>query len=158
MRRKDRQITDVNSILMIVSKAKILHLGLFDDGYPYIVPLHYGYEYSDGCLVFFLHCAKEGHKLDLIKENPNVCIELECDIELISGDDIPCKYGSTYSSVIGQGRAELVSDEKEKVRGLELLMKNQTGQDFEIDGNMASAVEVIKIVVPHFSAKARQMN
>ena len=157
MRRKDRQITDVNSILMIVSKAKILHLGLFDDGYPYIVPLHYGYEYSDGCLVFFLHCAKEGHKLDLIKENPNVCIELECDIELISGDYIPCKYGSTYSSVIGQGRAELVSDEKEKVRGLELLMKNQTGQDFEIDGNMASAVEVIKIVVPHFSAKARQM-
>ena len=157
MRRKDREITDTDSILMIVSKSKILHLGLFDDGYPYVVPMHYGYEYSDGCLVFFLHSAKEGHKLYLIKENPNVCVELECDIELISGDEIPCKYGSSFSSVIGRGRAELVSDEKEKVRGLELLMKNQTGRDFEINGDMASSVEVIKIVVGEFSAKARQL-
>ena len=30
MRRKDREVTDIDSILRIVSEAKILHLGLFD--------------------------------------------------------------------------------------------------------------------------------
>ena len=37
-----------------------------------------------------MHCAKEGHKLDLIRSNPNVCIEVESDVELISGGDVAC--------------------------------------------------------------------
>ena len=156
MRRSDREVTDINSILEIVGRAKILHLGLFDKGFPYIVPMHFGYEFSEGRFVFFLHSAKEGHKLDLIKDNPNVCIELECDVSDISGGEIPCKYGSTYASVIGQGRAEIVREEQEKIKGLKLLMENQTGRRFEIDGNMAATVEVIKVVLSDFTAKARQ--
>lgn len=106
MRRVDREVRDINEILKIVDKAKILHLGLFDIEYPYVVPLHYGYEYKDGILIFYMHAAKEGHKLDLIRRNRNVCIELECDVEEIPGGDIPCKYGSTFASVIGRGYAE----------------------------------------------------
>lgn len=156
MKRKDREVTDIEMILGFVSRAKFLHLGLFDGKYPYVVPLHYGYEYAEGVLVFFMHCAKEGHKLDLIRENSNVCIELECDVSDISGGEIPCKYGSTYASVIGQGRAEIVREEQEKIKGLKLLMENQTGRRFEIDGNMAATVEVIKVVLSDFTAKARQ--
>ena len=156
MRRKDREITEINNILDIVSKTKILRLGLFDEGFPYVVPMHFGYELSDGKLVFFMHSAKEGHKLDLIEKNPNVCIEMECDVKLISGGEVPCKYGSEYASVIGRGHAKLVEDEEEKIKGLKLLMKNQTGRCFEIDGNMAESVEVIKVVISDLSAKARR--
>ncbi len=179
MRRADREVKDINEILRIVDKAKVLHLGLFDDDYPYIVPMHYGYEYKGGNLIFYMHgakeghkldliiimlsCngkifrAKEGHKLDLIRNNPNVCIELECDIELVSGDDIPCKYGSTFASVIGRGYAEILKDIKEKIVGLKLLMMNQTGREFEIDEKMANTVEVIKVTVHSFTAKSRTM-
>lgn len=156
MRRSDREVTDINSILEIVGRAKILHLGLFDKGFPYIVPMHFGYEFSEGRFGFFLHSAKEGHKLDLIKDNPNVCIELECDVNLISGGEVPCKYGSEYASVIGRGYATLVEDEEEKTKGLKLLMKNQTGRCFEIDSKMAESVEVIKVVISDLSAKARR--
>lgn len=155
MRRKDREVTETNSILKIVSKAKILHLGLFDGRFPYVVPLHFGYEFSSGQFVFYMHSAKEGHKLDLLKDNPNVCIEMECDVQPISGGDVPCKYGSEYASVIGRGCAELIEDESEKIKGLQLLMENQTGRSFEIDGKMASTVEVIKVVVSELTAKAR---
>ena len=72
MRRKDREVTNIIEILQIIEKAKVLHLALFDADYPYIVPLHYGYEYKEGILIFYMHCAKEGHKLDLIRSNPNV--------------------------------------------------------------------------------------
>jgi len=154
MRRVDREVRDINEILKIVDKAKILHLGLFDIEYPYVVPLHYGYEYKDGILIFYMHAAKEGHKLDLIRRNRNVCIELECDVEEIPGGDIPCKYGSTFASVIGRGYAEILEDEQEKIYGLKLLMLNQTGREFKFDGKMASTVEMIKVTVPSFTAKA----
>lgn len=156
MRRKDREVTNIDEIKQIIERAKILHLGLFDSEYPYIVPLHYGYELTEGSLVFYLHSAKEGHKLDLIRVNPNVCIEMECDVNLVSGGEVPCKYGATFSSVIGHGRAEVIDDVQEKIKGLVLLMKNQTGQEFTINEQMASTVEVIKVVVYEFTAKARR--
>ena len=154
MRRKDRKITDVNEIIKIVDEAKILHLGLYDGEYPYVVPLHYGYEFNADQLILYVHSAKEGHKLDLIKQNPHVCVELECDVELISGEEVPCAYGSEYSSVIARGTAELLEESGEKIKGLKALMINQTRREFEIDERMASAVEVIRITCETFSAKA----
>lgn len=157
MRRKDREVTDTSEILKTVDKAKILHLGLFDGEYPYVVPLHYGYEWKDGMFVFFLHSAGEGHKLDLIRNNPRVCVELECDVELVSGGETPCRYGCAYRSVIGRGTAEIVRNGPEKTRGLHLLMRNQTGRDFVIDEKMAESVAVIKVCVKDFTAKAKGM-
>ncbi|MDD7769953.1 pyridoxamine 5'-phosphate oxidase family protein [Suipraeoptans intestinalis] len=157
MRRKDREVTDTQEILRIVDKAQILHLGLLDGKFPYIVPLHYGYEYEKEKhnLIFYMHGSREGRKLDLIQMNPNACVELECDIELVSGGDNPCTYGSTYASVIGKGYAEIIEDPYEKMKGLQLLMENQTGRKFEISEKMASSVSVIKVSLAEFTAKSR---
>ena len=170
MRRKDREITDMRQILSIISKAKVLRLGLFDEEYSYIVPLHYGYDFFENRLVFYMHSAKEGHKLALIADNPHVCVELDgdaelisggeipCmdgDAELISGGEIPCMYGSSFASVIGRGVAEIVTDEQEKTKGLSLLMKHQTGRDFAFTGEMAATVAVIRVTLNKFTAKAR---
>ena len=155
MRRKDREVTDIKEILHIVDEAKILHLGLLDEGYPYIVPMHYGYEFADGTFHFYLHSAKEGHKLDLIQNDAHVCVELETNVELVSGGEAPCMYGAAFASVIGKGTAEIVEEEQEKIKALELLMKNQTGRVFEITGKMAESVEVIRVTVKEFSAKRR---
>ena len=156
MRRKDRDVTDINDILRIVDEAKTLCLGLFDTDYPYIVPLHYGYEYVDGKLVFYVHCAKEGYKLDLIKKEQHVCVELECNVNLVSGGESPCNYGSTFASVIARGIATIVDSEQEKIHGLHLLMKHQTGRHFTFDRDMAESVVVIQIISDSFTAKARQ--
>ena len=57
--------------------------------------------------------------------------------------------------MIGRGRAELTEDVQEKIRGLSLLMKNQTGREFNINEEMAATVEVIKVVISEFTAKSR---
>lgn len=155
MRRKDREVTDIQGIFHIVDQAGVLRLGLLDDEYPYVVPLHYGYAFENGQITFYMHSAKEGRKLELIKANPHVCIELDCDTELISGGDIPCEYGASYASLIGRGTAEVVSDEQEKIKGLTLLMQNQTGCHFEINSKMAESVDIIKVTVSEYTAKAR---
>ena len=54
MRRKDREITNINEIHNIIHKARILHLGMFDGEYPYIVPLHYGYSFNEDKLIFYM--------------------------------------------------------------------------------------------------------
>ena len=155
MRRKDREITQIGEILRIVQGARYLHLGLFDGEAPYVVPLHFGYELTDGRLIFYMHSAREGHKLDLIRAHPQVCVELECGVEPISGGDVPCEYGAAFASVMGRGTAEIVSDQQEKLHGLALLMRHQTGRRFAMDAAMAAAVEIIKVTLPTYTAKVK---
>ncbi len=156
IRRADRAVTDREQVIKIVDAAKILHLGLIDGSFPYVVPLHYGYEYENDTFTFYMHGAKVGHKIDLIQKNSNACIELETDVELDPAGDIPCKYGSFYSSMIGQGQASIVEDLEEKKRALTLLMLNQTGREFEFNDAMVSSVAIIKVVAKEYTAKARK--
>ena len=155
MRRKDREITDPNKIREILDTAKILHLGLYDDPYPYVVPLHYGYEFSDGQLVLYMHGAKEGHKLDLIRKNPHVCVQIDCGMELIPAGDVACRYGASYASGIGRGSAEILEDPESKAAALAVLMRHQTGRDFDIQEKVTAAVTVIRITLSEYSAKAK---
>ena len=157
MRRKDREITDLAEIEKIIQKARILHLGLVDGDMPYVVPLHYGYVLEDGKLTFYMHGAKEGRKLDLIRANPKTFVEIDTDEVPISGGDIACKYGASFASVMGSGRASIVEDAAEKIRGLNALMKTQTGREFAINEQMAASVAVIRVDVDEFTAKRKPM-
>ncbi len=154
MTRREREVTDVNEIIKILDKAKVLHLGLVDGDEPYVIPMNYGYEIQDDKLVFYLHGARQGRKLDVIRKNPNAFAELECDIVPFEGD-VACKYGITYASVMAKGKAIIVDDTEEKMHALTVLMKTQTGKDFEFNEKLVSVVSVIKIEVEQFTAKHR---
>ena len=158
MRRKDREITDFNEIKAIVGKTLVMHLGLNDVEYPYIVPLSYGAEFSEGKIILYAHCAKEGHKLDLIRANPCACVEIENDIVPVPGGDDPCTYGTTYSSVIARGKVDILDESIEKIHGIKVLMKHQTGRDFEVNEQMADTVEILKFVSDSVTAKARKVS
>ncbi len=153
MRRKDREITDIKKIESIIAGARYMHLGMTDGDMPYVVPLHYGYLMEDGRLIFYMHCANEGYKLDCIRKNSNVFVEIDRGETLIAGNT-PCAYGAHYESVMCRGRASIVDDAGEKCRALALLMKTQTGEDHEISERMASAVTVLRVDVESYTAKA----
>ena len=154
MRRREREITDMNEILAILDKSKIIHLGLCDQDQPYVLPMNYGYIYENGTLTFYLHGAKEGYKYELIRKNPKISFELECDVIPFDGK-VACQYGTSYSSVFGKGIAEVTDDVDEKIKSLVLLMKTQTGQDFVFNEKLVSIVNVIKVTVTEFTAKKR---
>lgn len=154
MRRKDREITDIHKIKEILEEAKYLHLGLIDEEYPYVVPMHYGYLMEDGNLTFYVHCASEGHKLDCINKNNNVFVEVDCGEKFITAD-IPCQYSAEYRSVMCRGTATILQDTKEKCKALRILIKTQTGKDYEMNEKMTEAVNVIRIQVDSYSAKMR---
>ena len=155
MRRNDREITDIGEIEKIIAEARYMHLGMLDGDYPYVVPLHYGYCIQEGRLQLFVHSAKEGHKLDCLKSNDKVFVEIDRGENLVTAD-IPCGYGAVYESVMGRGKAVILEDPTEKAMALELLMQTQTGEKHEISPKMAKAVAVIRIDVESFTAKARR--
>ena len=83
MRRKDREVTDIQELLSIVEECRICHVGLLDDKGVYVVPLNYGFEYVNKQLILYFHSAQVGRKIDAIIKNPNVCVEMDCDHRLI---------------------------------------------------------------------------
>ncbi len=152
--KREREVTDTNEIIAILDKAKIVRVGMIDEDEPYVVPMNYGYTFTDGVLTLYLHSALKGRKLDIIRENPKVFIEIDCDIVPFEGEKA-CHYGITYSSVMGLGKAEIIDDNEEKKYGMSVLMKTQTGKDFDFNDKMVNIVSVIKITVSELTAKKR---
>ena len=156
MTKRERQITDEAQIGKILDTASVLHLGLAVDNEPYVVPMNYGYTKEDGKLVLYLHSATRGKKLDMIRSNPRVFFEMDCDLTPFEGEK-PCQYGLSYSSVMGWGSAQIVEDVQEKMKAMSVLMKTQTGRDFSFDEKLVSIVAVIRIDVEAYTAKHRPL-
>ncbi len=154
MRRSDRNITELQQIEDILAGARILHLGMHDGEYPYVVPMHYGYRLADGRLTLYVHCAREGHKLDCLRADDRVFAEIDCGEQLVPGETA-CQYGAVYRCIMARGRGVILTESQEKCEGLRLLMKTQTGGDYAFDARMADAVAVIRIDVESYTAKAR---
>ena len=154
MTRREQQVTDINEIIEILEKSKVVHVGMIDGDEPYVVPMNYGYLLEDGKLTIYLHGARRGRKIDAIKINPKVFYEMCCDITPFEGE-VACKYGITYASIMGRGLATLVEDVEEKKKALSILMKTQTGKDFQFEDKLTTVVSIIKIDTLEFTAKKR---
>lgn len=151
MRRKERQVTDINEIAEILSRCDVIHVGINgDDGFPYVIPVNFGYDISDGKIIIYFHGAKAGYKYQLIQKNKNVCVEA----------DIFHRYATTgsgdataeYESVIGYGTAELVTGE-ELGYGLTLLLEHCGFAGHFEDCMRTGAVALYKITLETVSGK-----
>ena len=154
MTKRELQITDLQQIRAILDTAKVLRLGLAVNNEPYVVPMNYGYTMEEGRLTLYLHSAVRGKKLDMLRANPRVFFELDCDLKPFDGVK-PCQYGLSYSSIMGRGEAVLVEDAEEKMKAMTVLMKTQTGRDFSFNEELVSIVAVVRIDVAEYTAKHR---
>ncbi len=154
MTKREYRLTDPEQIERILCAAKVLHLGMAVDNEPYVVPMNYGHTFEDGKLVLYLHSAVRGKKLEMLRKNPNIFFELDCDRVPFAGK-VACQYGLSYYSVMGKGRATIVEDVEEKKRAMSVLMKTQTGGDFTFEDRLVSIVAVIRIDVTEYTAKHR---
>ena len=129
MRKANQEITDKLILDEILRSSKICRLGMIDRGLPYILPFNFGYH--ENCI--YIHSAPEGKKIDLLRQNPLVCFEVEQNAEIIE-DEVACKWSTMYRSVVGYGNVEIVADFAEKSKGLEIIMKQHGAkgkQEFE---------------------------
>ncbi|MCL2139305.1 MAG: pyridoxamine 5'-phosphate oxidase family protein [Treponema sp.] len=154
MRRKDREIQSIDEKIKIIDKCKHCRLGLSENDIPYIIPLNYGYSYENNILNLFFHSAKDGKKIEIIKNNSKSCFEIDCDTKLIEGENA-CKFSYEFRSIIGFGEIIILKTNKEKNEGLSNIMKHQTGKNFMFNKEQLDNVLVFKMVVSSFTGKVK---
>ena len=155
MRRKDRELTAQNDLEAIMQSADVCRIALNTGAAPYIVPLNYGFTW-DVTLKLYFHCAVAGRKLDLIGKDCRAGFEIDVDHRLVTGPQA-CDWGMKYASVVGYGHIVEVSDRKEKIHGLNLLMKQYGYPGTPVYPEaMLDAVRILCLYVEEISGKARR--
>ncbi len=155
MRRTDREIKDVDEMLDIIRRGDACHLALVDQGEPYIVALNYGFEWIDGSLSLYFHCAASGKKLDIIKKNNTAGFMIDLDHELVTGDN-GCSWGMKFKSVAGKGGIEVATDEEERKAGIDLIMNHYSGRTgFTYDSKVMAVTVVLRLSVSEITGKKK---
>ena len=156
MRRKDREVTDVHQIKKILDACKTCHLAMVDEGRPYVIPLSYAYLMDEKTLTLFFHSAKEGRKIDILRDNAAVCFEICREGEPVLAEKTPCNSGYYYASVHGFGEAVFIEDSPEKCAALTLLMKHQANLEVGFTPAQAENVCVFKVTAESFTGKMKE--
>ncbi|MDF2636867.1 MAG: pyridoxamine 5-phosphate oxidase family protein [Pelosinus sp.] len=151
MRRQDREVTDFNEILEITKKCNVCRVAFFGEEYPYIIPLNFGVRFDGTEFKLYFHAAKEGTKLDLLRKNPNVGFEMDCNHNLVMQDNGNCTM--EFESVCGNGIMRIVEDE-EKVLGLTVLMEQYHGEnECNFPEHVLKMTEVMELTVKEITGK-----
>lgn len=149
MRRSDREITDYDDILDVVRRCDVCRIAMFDEEYPYIVPMNFGYTIEeDNSMVIYFHGAKEGKKHDLLSKNNHVGFEMDISR--------PYEKGSItmqYESVVGFGDMELILEESEKIYAHRAILNHYNDGGVEVSGEMIRNTCMLKLTVKHITGK-----
>ena len=117
MRRADREIGDVTQKMEVLRRCKVVHLAMVDGQGLYSLPLSFGFQVEGEELTLYLHSAKEGRKVDILRAGCQVGFSMVSAAALAEGKT-PCSYSCHYESLVGSGWAEEVTDAEEKCRAL----------------------------------------
>lgn len=172
MRRKDREITDKQKIDEIIRGCHCCRLGFCDQGEVYIVPLNFGFVATETGGTFYFHGAKAGRKYQLLQASPMVSFELDREYWL-TGGEVACDYACHFQSVMGRGRAAIITEEAEKLAALKALMDQAVahhhanppakpdsihpmGTEWSFQPKMLAATCVFKVEIEELSCKEHE--
>ena len=88
IRRKDKEITNLDEMKTILKKAKYVTLAMCNGNEPYLVTISHGYDQEKNCIYF--HCAGEGKKVKILQENGVVWGQALVDGGYVQGSWISC--------------------------------------------------------------------
>jgi hypothetical protein len=142
---KNRPIISKAENEAVIRKCQTCNLAMVDpEGKPYVIPMNFGF---DGEYVYF-HGSATGKKVDVLKNNPNVCISFSTDHELrYVNEEVACSWSMRYRSVLVYGNAEFVDDPEEKIRFLNVVMAHYADRKFEYNAPAIREVMVFKVKV-----------
>lgn len=117
------------------------------DMMPYAVPLSHAVD--KGRLIF--HCAKEGKKLDLIRENGNASF---C---VIDQDEVhPESFTTYFRSVIVFGPIRIIEDESKRLEAVKIIGRRCNPDEHELEAELAkgfSRVVMLEMSIERITGK-----
>ncbi len=114
MRKNERKMTPEQTEEVLRSQVYGVLCVQGDNGYPYGVPVNYGYQ---GGKIYIHSVSENSHKIDGIRRSSKVTMTVVSRHELL-----PEVYSSRYTSVIVFGTAKLLTGEAEKREAASKMM------------------------------------
>lgn len=149
---KNRSLDNQRDILEIIEKCDVCYVSMVDkDNKPYLIPMNFGFSEN----TILLHCAKHGKKIDILKNNPEVCILFTTDhLMHWQNEDVACSWSMKYRSVLTYGSVDFIDDINEKEAILHQFMKNYSTRSFKFGKPSLEEVQVLKVDVIRFEGRA----
>jgi nitroimidazol reductase NimA-like FMN-containing flavoprotein (pyridoxamine 5'-phosphate oxidase superfamily) len=115
-RHPERAVYDLEQIHSILDQGYICHLGFVVDGQPFVIPTAYGRSGNQ----IYVHGSAASRTLRSLAGGINVC----ATVTLVDGFVLARSafhHSMNYRSVVILGKAQLVTDPKDKMEGLRCL-------------------------------------
>ncbi|NSW45201.1 MAG: pyridoxamine 5'-phosphate oxidase family protein [Bacteroidales bacterium] len=153
MYQRDKAIKDIirhDEMVDIIKRCKICHVGFVDGDKPYVLGFNFGF---DGNKIY-LHCAKEGYKLDILAKNNHVCVYFDTDHEFFARhEEVACSYRMRYKSVMVMGKASIVNNLQQKENALKVFMKQYSDREFQFSKPALENVNIIVIEIEKMTGR-----
>ena len=139
MRRTQNEMKSIEEICAVLDKCKVCRLAMNHNGYPYLVPMNFGYEREGNKIYLYFHGANAGTKKELIEKDGRIAFEMDVHEE------------ARISSVACNSYMDAeIADDTQKRAYLEKIMRHYTDIPFEmlekaIEKTMVIRVEVVTI-------------
>ena len=152
MRRFKQQLTEEECVA-ILNEAYRGFLSVIGEGdYPYTIPINFVYE--DGHIYF--HCARQGHKIDAIKECNKACFTV-----INEPVQEPEDWWYHVKSVICRGRITIIEDDAEHLSKLQLLGSKYFPEGYDMAEDIrrnGPRTAILDLRIEHMSGKRVKEN
>lgn len=148
MRRKEKEIQSRSQIDQIINECQTCRIGMADNNRPYILPMSFGYDGRN----FYFHSAREGRKIDILRQNPAVCLEFDITDQMVRGEQA-CSWGIHFRSVIVEGTAEFIEDSDQKAEALGILMNQYSEKQHTFNPEVLKNTTVFRVIPATVSGK-----
>ena len=115
IRRKEKEIENKDEMISILESVQFITIAMSLNNEPYLVTLSHGYDRENNCIYF--HCAQDGKKVDILRENNVVWGQALEDHGYVDGS---CDH--LYATTQFKGRVSFIEDSKEKRHALSIMI------------------------------------
>lgn len=155
MRRKEREIIELDCMIAVIKKCKVCSLALFDKEFPYLVPMNFGMAVEDGTVFLYFHGAGAGKKMELLKANNKVGFAMSCEHKLID-NELACRVAMEYESICGNGILEIVPEEEKNSALCHFMQQYSKRDSYEFHEAAMRNVTLLKLTVNELHGKAHK--
>jgi uncharacterized protein len=156
-RHPDRAVPD--EVGNILAEGLVAHIGFVVDGQPYVIPMNYSYD-PVTLDTIYVHGAVASRLMQHMVTGAALCVTITLVDGIVYSRDAQ-DHSMNYRSLIGFGRATVITDDAEKAKIFEAMTQHYipgrtVGFDYTApEPGHLHATTLVAIAIEEWSAKAR---
>lgn len=157
----EQRVCEQHELESILARAEYMSMAMCgEDGTPYLIPVNFGHEPG----MVYVHCSRKGRKLDILRKNPKVCLNvvLTKGLGFKRDGSMACQYSMDFDSVIMEGTAEILEDEALRGHAMDVLLDQyglgKNGKNLAVSSSVMQKTAMLRIRVHSVSLKQNRLD